>query len=106
MCTAVTCAYPRSTDAIERGYVEKAPTATGELPDGVGEKGAVRPGRSGGRSQETATGDCESTECRTRDERVEGKGDAVLPEPECSTWGAASRGERPDRNVIITDRRV
>ena len=40
LCSAaVTCAQFRSTDAIEYGCVEKATTATGELPDGVRGKG-------------------------------------------------------------------
>ena len=40
MCrVALICAKPRPTDAIERGCVEKAPTATGESQDGVREKG-------------------------------------------------------------------
>ena len=109
---ALTYAQPRSTDAIEWGVSGKAPTATGESRDGERGQWAQFDLGSGG-TQGTATWECESTECRTHDEEL-GKGDAVRPEPApylirspgVSTWEAASRGERPGRDVIITDRRV
>ena len=74
MCSAaLTCAQPRPTDAIERGRVEKAPTATGELPDGVRGKRAQFDLGSGRHQGEPRRGKCESTECRPQDERVVGK---------------------------------
>ena len=73
MCSAaVTCAYPYSTDAIERGCVEKAPTATGELPDGVREKGRSSTWDQGD-TRGAAPGECESTARGLQDERVVGK---------------------------------
>ena len=65
MCrVALICAQPRPTDAIERGCVEKAPTATGELPDGVRGKGRSSAWGLGANSGNRDGGmriDCEGT---------------------------------------------
>ncbi len=75
---ALTCAYPCSTDAIERGCVEKAPTATGELPDGVRGKCAQFDLGSGGELREPRRGNANRLrgDCRRK---VLWEVDAVRP---------------------------
>ena len=79
MCSAaLTCAQPRPTDAIERGCVEKAPTATGELPDGVRGKRAQFDLGSGGELREPRRGNANRLrgDCRRK---VLWEVDAVRP---------------------------
>ena len=79
MCSAaLTCAQPRPTDAIERGCVEKAPTATGELPDGVRGKRAQFDLGSGGELREPRLGNANRLrgDCRRK---VLWEVDAVRP---------------------------
>ena len=79
LCSAaLTCAQPRPTDAIERGCVEKAPTATGELPDGVRGKRAQFDLVSGGELREPRLGNANRLrgDCRRK---VLWEVDAVRP---------------------------
>ena len=79
MCrVALICAKPRPTDAIERGCVEKAPTATGELPDGVMGKRAQFGLGSGGELREPRRGNANRLrgDCRRK---VLWEVDAVRP---------------------------
>ena len=79
MCrVALICAKPRPTDAIERGCVEKAPTAMGELPDGVRGKRAQFGLGSGGELREPRRGNANRLrgDCRRK---VLWEVDAVRP---------------------------
>ena len=100
----MTCAQPRSTDAIERGRVEEAPTATGESRDGVrGKRARLDLGSEGDASEPRRGNAIRPSAERTTKEL--GEGDESC---QCLWYrpGELRRRESDRTANVIADRRV